>query len=376
MNVNPVKNMFAMFRTTILPVLVWTTAVAGIVFLFAHRTQRFQVTGLTIAKTYDVSAPVTGTIKQLTAELFQPVKKDSVIATLDDKLIRERLATAKSEIDRLNAEISVVTNRIKVEDHNRQTETTIDFRRFTADIEQARLAILELKAVIEPDRIMLKDFAAEINIEKDLIEKRAVATDYALTRAQARYDTLEKKIEQNQQLLDEAKLTLQATQKRRQDVADSLPVGFSEDAEIEVIHKAITVQEHRIKELFAESNALTVKAPVDGIVTNIQLRPGQTVLPGLTILTIAEQTPDQIIAYASPEYTASLKEGMSVELIIETPKPTIDRSQVTYVGPVVEELPVRLWQNPGIAQWGRPFIVKIPPQMKLVPGQAVGIRGL
>ena len=368
--------MFAMLRMTILPVLVWLVAVVGIVFLFGHRGQRFQVTGLALARTYEVSTPATGTLKQLTVELFKPVTKGTVVATLDDNLIQERLATAKSEIDRLKAEIGAVTNRIEVENHNRQSDTTIDFRRFSADIEQSRLSILEINAIIEPDRIMLQDLNAEINIEKDLIAKHAVATDYALTRAQARYDTLEKKIEQNEQLLAEAKIAFQAANKRRQDVADSLPIGFSPDAEIEVIHKAITVQQHRVKELIAEIASLTVKAPADGIVTSIMLRPGQTILPGLTIFTIAEQSTDQIIAYAETEFTASLKEGMPVELIIETPKPTIGKSQVTYVGPVVEEMPVRLWQHPNIAQWGRPFIVKVPPHMKLVPGQAVGIRGL
>lgn len=368
--------MLATLRTAVLPLIVWFAAVVGIVILFAHRAQPFQVTGLAISKTYEVSTHTTGTIKNLSAQQFQPVKKGAVIAILDDTLIRERLATAKSEIDRLYAEIDVVKNRINVENHNRKSETAIDFRRFTADIERSRLQILELNAIIEPDLILLKDLNAEINIEKELIEKHAVSTDYALTRAQARYDALQKKIQQNRHLLEEAKLTLAATEKRRQDIADSLPVGFSPDAEIEVIHKAITVQQHRVKEILAESESLTVIAPVDGIVTNIQLRAGQTALPGLTILTIAEQTSDQIIAYAGSEYTASLKEGMPVELILETPIPTIGRSQITYVGPTVQELPIRLRQQPDIAQWGRPFIIKIPPQIKLVPGQAIGIRGL
>ena len=376
MDFTPVKNMLATLRTAVLPLIVWFAAVVGIVILFAHRAQPFQVTGLAISKTYEVSTHTTGTIKNLSAQQFQPVKKGAVIAILDDTLIRERLATAKSEIDRLYAEIDVVKNRINVENHNRKSETAIDFRRFTADIERSRLQILELNAIIEPDLILLKDLNAEINIEKELIEKHAVSTDYALTRAQARYDALQKKIQQNRHLLEEAKLTLAATEKRRQDIADSLPVGFSPDAEIEVIHKAITVQQHRVKEILAESESLTVIAPVDGIVTNIQLRAGQTALPGLTILTIAEQTSDQIIAYAGSEYTASLKEGMPVELILETPIPTIGRSQITYVGPTVQELPIRLRQQPDIAQWGRPFIIKIPPQIKLVPGQAIGIRGL
>ena len=389
MNISPVKNILVAFRTSILPILVWIVAVVGIVVLFNHRTQRFQMTGLALAKTYDVSTTVAGTLKEVNARLFEPVTKGTVIAILDDQLIRERRATVEAEIDRLNAEINSIINRMEVEAYNRQAENVINYRRFSADIERARLRILELTAVIEPDRIMLADLVAEIQIEKNLFEKGAVATEYSLSRAQARYDTLKKKIEKNEQLLEQAKLDLTSTYERRDEVAAALPKNPSTDVEIEVVRKAITIQEHLIMEILAESKALIIKAPVDGLVSSImfdpdqtvlpgqiKLTPGQTILPGQIILTIAEQSPDQIVAYAGEEHLDSLKKGMRVELITEAPEPRIDHSQVTYVGPVIEELPIRLRRHPDIIEWGRPFIVQKPPQLKLVPGQTVGIRGL
>ena len=131
-----------------------------------------------------------------------------------------------------------------------------------------------------------------------------------------------------------------------------------------------------IKEIIVESGTLIVRAPADGLVNSIMLQPGQTVLPGQIILTIAEHSPDQIIAYAGAAHLGSLREGMRVELVTETPEQRIDSSQVTYVGPVIEELPIRFRRHPDIIEWGRPFIVKKPAQLKLVPGQTVGIRGL
>lgn len=376
MSILPVKKIFAIFRISVLPLLVWIVAVFGTVVLVKHRVQRFQVTGLALARTYDISTTTAGTLREVNAILFEPVTKNMIIATLDDQLIRERRATAEAEIDRLNAEINAITNRLKVEAHNRQSENVINYRRFSADIESARLQILELTAVIEPDRIMLTDLVAEINIEKNLFEKGAVATKYSLSRAQARYDTLKMKIDQSTRLLDQAELDFQSAGKRRKEVVAALPMNTSIDMEIEVIRKAITVQEHLIKEIIVESIALIVRAPADGLVSSIMLQPGQTVLPGQIILTIAEHSPNQIIAYAGAEHLDSLREGMSVELITETPEQRIDSSQVTYVGPVIEELPIRLRRHPDIIEWGRPFIVKKPAQLKLVPGQIVGIRGL
>lgn len=376
MGILPVKKIFATFRISVLPLLVWIVAVFGTVVLVKHRVQRFQVTGLALARTYDISTTTAGTLREVNAILFEPVTKNTIIATLDDQLIRERRATAEAEIGRLNAEINAITNRLKVEAHNRQSENVINYRRFSADIESARLQILELTAVIEPDRIMLTDLVAEINIEKNLFEKGAVATKYSLSRAQARYDTLKMKIDQNTRLRDQAELDLQSAGKRRDEVAAALPMNTSVDTETEVIHKAITVQEHLIKEIIVESSALIVRAPADGFVSSIMLQPGQTVLPGQIILTIAEHSSDRIIAYAGAAHLDSLREGMRVELVTETPEQRIDSSQVTYVGPVIEELPIRLRRHPDIIEWGRPFIVKKPAQLKLVPGQTVGIRGL
>jgi hypothetical protein len=69
---------------------------------------------------------------------------------------------------------------------------------------------------------------------------------------------------------------------------------------------------------------------------------------------------------------------MAVELIKngEPEKVQIERSKVTYVGPIIEQMPARLWQNPNVPQWGRPFLIAVHPKLQLIPGELVGIRGL
>ena len=47
---------------------------------------------------------------------------------------------------------------------DRQTGRTADERRFYVDVERARLGILELKTVVESDRIMLEDLGLEVQI--------------------------------------------------------------------------------------------------------------------------------------------------------------------------------------------------------------------
>jgi hypothetical protein len=100
-------------------------------------------------------------------------------------------------------------------------------------------------------------------------------------------------------------------------------------------------------------------------------------LAGEPILTIAKKEPDNIVAYATERQVSRVRENTVVQLIDRNriPNLMVD-SQVAYVGPTVEQMPARLWRNPNMPQWGRPVLVKIPPDLKLVPGAVVGIRGI
>jgi len=71
-----------------------------------------------------------------------------------------------------------------------------------------------------------------------------------------------------------------------------------------------------------------------------------------------------------------VKERMPVELIkTQMPAQPVS-SKIRTIGPTIELMPQRLWRNPNVPQWGLPVLVEIPPGLKLVPGEVVGIRGL
>ena len=141
-----------------------------------------------------------------------------------------------------------------------------------------------------------------------------------------------------------------------------------------------------------QRQALRITSPVDGMVIQIQVnanqtalrrpgedvlrRPGEVVLAGDPILVVAETEPTEIVAYIGQEQLANVKERMVVQLIKSTEPEQIANSQVVRLGPTMELMPQRLWRNRNIAQWGRPILIKIPPSLKLLSGETVGIRGL
>jgi len=390
MMISPTNYLFRL-RRHILPILVWLSVVAAVVGLFTRRSQRFEVLGIAQGQVRQIASNCSGRLKSVSVQLFEKVSLGQPVAVVDTILDNEQpraqlqaqLSTILAEIEHLTVQLVPTQDDLLAEKADRQTNRLSDSRRFSVDVENARLEILRLRALIETDRIMLEDLALEVQTVKELLAQEAVAP-YELQKAKVQYETLATKIEENEQLLEQAKDALTQTQQRRDEYTRYKPHHPSVEDALDVIRKAIKIQERRMDEILVQiealepRQALQLTAPIDGVVSQIQHWPGEAVLAGEPILTIAEVKPTEIIAYAVEDQVNQIQKGMVVELVkqSEPKKIEIARSQIIYIGPIVEQLPPRLWRNPNIPEWGRPFLVKAPPQMKLIIGEVVGIRRL
>ena len=236
----------------------------------------------------------------------------------------------------------------------------------------------------------LEDYAAEVKISTDLLTKNAIAP-YELDKAKALYEALAKKVEQMENHVVQAQEQLKVAQIRQDAfIAQKFQVP-SVDAALDAIRKEATVQEKLMEELSVQRKMLVLTAPIDGTVVQILaktndaasqrtgegvLQAGEVVVAGQPILVIAQNKSQEIIAYAGQGQIGQITAGTKVALVKNNAPSQIARSEVVSVGPIMEQLPVRLWFNPNVPQWGLPFLVKIPEGMELMPGEMVGIRRL
>jgi multidrug resistance efflux pump len=359
--------------------------------LFRHRGQRFEVLGIAQGRMHQVSAPVDSQLKIVSVELFDHVSKGQMLAVLDDSQLNAQIATIGAEIEHLTSQLVSIQDTMLADAANRQTGAIASQRRFNVDVENARLRILEQKALIETDKVAAEDLAVEVKIAAELLEKKAIAP-YELQKAEALYNVVAKRIEENQYLLTQSEQDLQQALQRRDEFARHQTVHPSVDSALEIIRKQIAVQEKRIVELSVQRQALRITSPVDGTVVQIQIRanqmtaqrsgedvlrkPGEVVLAGDPILVVAETEPTEIIAYIGQGQLAKVKETMVVQLIKNTEPAQIASSQVIRLSPTMELMPQQLWRSPNIAQWGQAILIKIPPGLKLLPGETMGIKGL
>ena len=384
-------------RLHLLPVFVWLGALACVVALFHHRSQRFEVLGFAQGQVHQIAATCMGRLKSVPLQLFDEVRKGDIVAVIDTVLDNEnlgaQLATAKAETQHLRAELVSAQERLLAEAANLETDRIASQRRFSVDVENSRLRILELKTVLETDRIMLEDLQLNTRIfTAQSISDQNDATHYELQRAKVEYSALAKKIEENERLLEQANQDLKQAQQRHDEFAQRQLQHPPVDGALEVIRRAIRVQELLVEGLLARRVPLVLRSPIDGVVVQLHgrardvvlrrpgefvlRRPGEVVLAGDPILTISEVESREIIAYASQKQLSGVREGIAVQLVKNTEPAQIARSQVTYLAPTLERMPEWLWQTPTIPQWGYPMRIEIPPGLKLMPGEVVGIKGL
>jgi multidrug resistance efflux pump len=400
------KNYPFRIRHHILPVFVWLVAVLCVVGLFSRRAQRFEVLGMARGQVRQIAATCTGRLTDVYVDLFERVDAGQTLAVIDTVLDNERVVEAElksqldaaiAEIEHLTAQLVPTQDTLEAEKADREINFASEMRRFQVDADQARLQILALKAQIASDRVLLADLEAEVKITEALLKEDAVSP-YELQKVNAQYQSLARKVQENEIMLAQAERDLVLTKQRIDDFAQHQLMHPSVDSALEVIRKEIRVQEELVHGLMEQLEALEsrrlieLKAPFDGVVISIQgranqatlRRPGEDVIrrvgevvqAGDSILAIAELKPVEIVAYVSEGQLGLVRERTLVEIIKSRPPEQKAQCEVDYVGPTMELMPEQLWRNPTIPQWGQPIVIRIPEGMELIAGELVGIRAL
>jgi multidrug resistance efflux pump len=388
------------------PVMVWLTAVAAVGWLFYERVQRFEAVGIARGQVLQIAASSTGRIVEIRGPLFSSVKKDQTLVVVDtvtdneqvdEAKLRAQLVAAGAEAERLSAELIPTQEKLRADAANMLMNQKDNWRRFEMDVDSARLRILDLQATVASERVTLEDLAVQVKISRKLLEEEAIVP-FEFEKVKVHYDSVTKKVQENEQLLEQAKVALGLAEQRRAEFATHELPTPSEDAAQEAIRMRIEVEEEVMKGLLEQLAAwkarrgVELKSPIDGVIIpihgqrndtilqrpgeEVMRRPGEVVRVGDPILAVAEAKPTEVVAYVNEQQLAYLKERMPVELVKTRTPLQIAQSQIAQIGPTIEVMPQRLWRNPNIPQWGLPVLIKIPAGLALIPGEIVGIRGL
>jgi len=404
------RNYLSSIRPHFVPIVVWLGTALIVVALFAHRTRRYEVAGVAQGQVHQIAATCTGRLESVSVELFDKVGKGQVLAVVNGLLpdeptkaeLEAQLAALQATIAQIAAESRAARAEYVAQVDSDKTEWVADGRSFATDASDAELRVLELTTQIETDQALADEMGVAIKrfiVGGGLSDGNDVAV-YDLQLLKAQQATFEKTIEYNRRAREQLQREIKAMIARESEFKGKHEphLGTSDQDVEEVRTKQTDVLERKKDVVLAqlaaleERASLELKSPIDGVIIpipgnsneiglrrpgeNVLRRAGEVVSPGEPIFAVAETEPSDIIVYINERQLGRVREGTTVKIVRNAEPAQIARSQVTYVSPVVERIPERLWINPTIPQWGRAVLIGVPPGLKLVSGELVGIRGL
>jgi len=346
----PAAQRWREFRIQVLPIVVFICALSAVVLMWKNYVTPASLIGEVEAVRANVTIVEPGTLAELTVDLYQPVTKGQpigVVRGFDPD-------NTKAQIAAIQADLKVMESRM----HLDVQRNHLSYEQFRMDIVDQRVQLAVARANLqgamrECDRN--KKLAAE---EKPLVSQTEV--DEKCTLAEA----YQSEVEERSALVAEMEKKLTEILS-----SDRAPEGTNNP-----IIAAIRTQEEA---LFAAEKPTIIKAPIDGVISAINFRPGEKVLAGQPIVVVSSPQAERILGYVRAPITQPPEVGMDVEIRPRTHKRQFAVGQVLSVGVQMESISTARYSvgmSSNVFEQALPIVVSLPSELRLLPGQIVDLN--
>jgi multidrug resistance efflux pump len=275
--------------------------VAGLVgaevYLARDITASGSVIGYTQTRSYSIAPLRPARVRALAVPLGASIASGQVVAELDPTDVDREIEVAAAERERAIATIKAAEANLHltVERESRTTEAHANAEFATAEA-AARTAAAELAAVEH-----------ELGDQKELVA-RHLADVSASNALELRRAALAKQVDTADHVL--AVLRGNATAAARRSAGVD-----SEAAEARApLEAALRAAELRLDQLARERAALTLRAPVDGVIDQLPLRVGDLAAPGIPAATVVSTDTMHVVACVPEARASAVDVGVEAEL--------------------------------------------------------------
>jgi multidrug resistance efflux pump len=240
-------------------------------------------------------------------------------------------------------------------------------QRNVMNYDQLRLDWMRQRAQLATTRVNLQLAGTDYRRQSELFKEKIIS-ERVFEQARATRDRLQAELEELTKLVDEQeqnfkRLTLDPNIEPSQVTTNALQAS-------------IAVQEQKLRLAEAELSPITLRVPVDGVVSMIFRHPGEAVAVGQPILTIGASRSDRIVGYLHQPLPVEPRVGMSVQVRTRGLHRVVSLAKITEVGAQMEAIAPALL--PAIhfatnAELGLPIAVSLPAGMQLRPGELVDL---
>jgi len=329
-----------------LPVLTFIAAGVGAAFLWNQRFVGTLLQGEVEPIRANVTALEGGTISALHVQRWQEVTNQQPIATIQ---VIDADAVGRS-VDVLRSELQVLRSRM-----------ALDESRNEQSVETLRVRWMEARVALATSRVALGNAERELQRNKQLFNQR-ILSESQLDSAQTLRDALELEVNERTQLADgigESLKRLDATvQKDRGETMG-------------VLERSLAAQESEI----AHQGTQILRAPMAGIVRTLDTIPGERVASGAIVAEITSPKSKRIVGFIRQPLILEPRPGMVVEIRTRGATRQVGQSRISEVGADLELInsPLRLRGFDNATERGLAFMVPLPPELRVLPGELVDL---
>ena len=314
-------------RMRLLPLIIFAATAIFIVHLWRDTLMPPTFTGQVEFIDSKVASAESGTLTRLNVTRFQMVEKGmpvAVVEPVDRRVLGYDVRLQRLRADWLQQKVALAT-----------AASNLQF----AEIELGRGQELFKKKVISPQELDAFQKKKQA-LETDVNEKKKLVADL-----------------QGQIAGLEGSTTTSPESSSAAGLLSNAPEAKTQAQESEIGRKILT-------------------SPIDGMVSMIFHRPGESVIPGDPILTIAAPAATHVIGYMREPIGVQPEIGMDVRIRSRDPQRSMAIGKVTRVGVALEPI-LPVLQNPMISRTmpeiGLPVEVTLPPGLQLRPGGVVDL---
>lgn len=356
---SPPGTAFREFRVGVLPYLAFLLAVALTAFAWRNYVGPSALMGEVEMVRTIVSASQPSRLTLLRVATLDRVTSGQPVAELvaaDPRYLEAQAALSRARLEFV---------RVTVEPKIRRENNQINFTQLRFDWLRARVELATFRAQLafaesEADRVTR---LSRITNGTPFVSVRD------LQLAQRDLDSLRTQILEQGRLVDEISSSIDKLAPDDKKLDDDMPAS---------IRAALAVEQKVLESIEAQLNPTVLLAPIDGFVSMVHRRAGESVLPGEPILTISGTRAEKIVAFLRQPVRLEARVGMAVEIRSRSHHRGSAMGQVLQVGGQMEAiLPELMPMRPGgtsVVEYGLPILVSVPPELGLIPGEIVDLR--
>ena len=346
----PFKLRLQDMRTRMLPILMFAMTAFIASMLWHDAVSPSMLLGEVSAHRVSVNSTSAATIQRLTTRRLALVKAGDIIAELSPTDTRASLDLLQSDLSLLRLKANETSST------ESQGRMMLDYERLHLDWMSEKIALVQSEA---NQRRATMDLEVSKGLVKDATQSPRFLQEAELAKASADAE------------VQERKSLVEALGSRMQVLRDLQPTFNSQPDDS--LKQAIKNLEARLSDAEQSQRLITLRSPIDGVVTNILHSEGESIAANEPLVTITALQPGNIIGYLRQPLPVEPAIGMEVEVRSHGRSRQKSTSTVVHVGSQFELITNPSLHPTATPEVGLPVEVLLPPDLKLRPGEIVSL---